>query len=147
MALKDNGWIGVDLDGTLAQYETWVDAEHIGAPVPAMVGRVKNMLMMGHHVKLMSARASSNGTITRDLEAAKFRVAAHAWMIDHLGIALPVTSEKNFAMIELWDDRAVQVMPNTGLPVNGSVSRVFDLHAEREAARLKDWDGGRGAGW
>lgn len=134
MALKDNGWIGVDLDGTLAHYTEWTAADIIGEPVPAMVERVKNMLRLGYHVKLVTARASSNGTVGRDLDAAKFRIAATNWMIDHLGVALPITSAKDYAMIELWDDRAVQVLSNTGLPVNGSQSRVFDLHAERNYA-------------
>lgn len=135
MALKDNGWVGVDLDGTLAHYTEWVDAETIGAPIPAMVGRIKNMIQLGFKVKLLTARASSNGTVGRDLEAAKFRIAADDWMVDHLGIALPVTSKKDFAMIELWDDRAVQVVPNKGTPVEGSRSRIFDLPAEWELMR------------
>lgn len=28
------GWIGVDLDGTLAIYDVWRGANHIGEPVP-----------------------------------------------------------------------------------------------------------------
>ena len=34
-----SGWIGVDLDGTLATYEEWRGLEHIGDPVPAMKER------------------------------------------------------------------------------------------------------------
>jgi hypothetical protein len=34
-----NGWIGVDLDGTLAFYDEWIGPEHIGAPIPGMVDR------------------------------------------------------------------------------------------------------------
>lgn len=146
MALKDNGWVGVDLDQTLAHYTEWVDSEHIGEPIPLMVERVKMLHEMGFNVRLLSARASSNGSITRDLEAAKFRVAAHAWTLNALGFALPVTSEKDFAMIELWDDRAVQVVPNTGIPVNGAISRIFDLKVERDLERMKTWDGGKGSG-
>lgn len=29
------GWIGVDLDGTLAHYSGWSDPDHIGEPIPA----------------------------------------------------------------------------------------------------------------
>ena len=39
-----NGWIGVDLDGTLAHYEGWQGETHIGAPISAMVERVKRWL-------------------------------------------------------------------------------------------------------
>jgi hypothetical protein len=140
MALKDNGWIGVDLDGTLARYTEWIDAEHIGEPVPAMVGRVKNMLALGYNVRILTARASSKSA-KRDLEVAAFRLAADRWTRDVFGISIPVTSEKDFAMIELWDDRAVQVVPNEGLPMGGAQSRVFDLHAER-AAIAREYRGG-----
>ncbi len=36
------------------------------------------------------------------------------WCLKHFGKTLPVTNIKDFAMIELWDDRAIQVIPNTG---------------------------------
>ena len=37
-----SGWIGVDLDGTLAEYHGWKGSEHIGPPIPLMVERVKS---------------------------------------------------------------------------------------------------------
>ena len=39
--MKNRGWIGVDLDGTLAMYDQWAGAGHIGEPIPLMVERVK----------------------------------------------------------------------------------------------------------
>lgn len=33
------GWIGVDLDGTLAEYDGWKGPDEIGAPVEPMVER------------------------------------------------------------------------------------------------------------
>ena len=39
------GWIGVDLDGTLAMYDGWVGVSHIGEPVPAMLQRVRRREM------------------------------------------------------------------------------------------------------
>lgn len=36
------------------------------------------------------------------------------WTEKHLGVRLQATCEKDFAMIELWDDRCVAVEPNTG---------------------------------
>lgn len=38
--VEHKGWIGVDLDGTLAHYEGWKGVEHIGEPIPAMVERI-----------------------------------------------------------------------------------------------------------
>ena len=38
----NKGWIGVDLDGTLAYYEEWEGLEHIGYPISLMVVAIKN---------------------------------------------------------------------------------------------------------
>lgn len=42
-----SGWIGVDLDGTLAYYSGWKGIEHVGDPVPAMINRVRAWLANG----------------------------------------------------------------------------------------------------
>ena len=34
------GWIGVDLDGTLAHYGGWIGPDHIGDPIAPMVERI-----------------------------------------------------------------------------------------------------------
>ena len=54
------GWIGVDLDGTLAEYDGWVGPQHIGKPVPLMVDRVKRMLDYGEDVRIFTARVHKN---------------------------------------------------------------------------------------
>jgi hypothetical protein len=103
------GWIGVDLDGTLAEYHGW-DGGRIGAPVPKMQARVKQWLSEGLDVRIVTARAN-NGP-----EAV---AAVRFWCEEHLGQALFVTDRKDFTMVELWDDRAVQVIPNTGERADG----------------------------
>lgn len=103
------GWIGVDLDGTLAEYDQWRGIEHIGLPIPAMAFRVKNWLANDHDVKIFTARACAP-------EAIPF---IEAWCVQHFGRKLPVTNVKDFAMIELWDDRAIQVEANTGKRMDG----------------------------
>jgi hypothetical protein len=63
-ASQKGGWIGVDLDGTLAYYdpEADFDPEKVGPPVPKMVARVKRWLAEGKTVKILTARvASGNG--------------------------------------------------------------------------------------
>lgn len=67
-----SGWIGVDLDGTLAEYSHWKGETHIGR-------------------------------------------------------VLPITNIKDYQMIELWDDRAVQVIPNTGQPVTADKAPLLPL--------------------
>lgn len=110
----NNGWIGVDLDGTLAVYDEWSGPEHIGAPIPLMVDRVKRWLAEGRLVRIFTARVSHDGTDQRIKEATAARCAIHDWCLLHIGRVLPITNLKDYAMLELWDDRAVQVEANTG---------------------------------
>jgi hypothetical protein len=102
------GWIGVDFDGTLAEYHGWVPG--LGAPVAAMVERVKAWRAEGREVRIMTARAS----VPDDRQRAAQVALIEAWCVEHLGEVLPVTNEKDLAMLELWDDRAVTVEENTG---------------------------------
>ncbi len=108
------GWIGVDLDGTLAKYDGWVGTSHIGEPVPVMLDRVVRWLAQGFDVRIFTARVS------RPEQEKEARKVIEAWCRLHIGQVLPITNEKDTGMIELWDDRAVQVIPNTGQPVGTS---------------------------
>jgi hypothetical protein len=101
-------WIGVDLDGTLAEAESWKGFEHIGKPVPKMVKRVRIWLEMGYRVKIVTARAQNPELAIPPI---------HEWLKKHELPELEVTNAKDMDMIELWDDRCVQVVPNTGNPV------------------------------
>lgn len=112
---SSGGWVGVDLDGTLAHYDKWVSEDHIGEPIPAMVARVKAWLAEGIEVRIMTARASPVTKVGRDVERSVRLIGD--WCEQHLGQRLAVTCAKDYAMIELWDDRCVQVVPNTGMPV------------------------------
>ncbi|HEX5424856.1 MAG TPA: hypothetical protein VFW94_15010 [Candidatus Acidoferrales bacterium] len=109
-----NGWIGVDLDGTLAHYDGWKGATHIGAPVGPMLERVKRWLSDGRDVRIFTTRISHDGTPARAEEAALATIAIVAWLRRHLGRDLPITNVKDYGMVELWGDRCVQVVPNTG---------------------------------
>ncbi len=106
-------WIGVDLDGTLAYYDYWRGPNHIGDPVPAMLARVRSWLDDGRRVKVFTARVSNPDTAT------EARAAIEAWCEAHLGARLEVTNVKDFGMLALWDDRAVQVVTNTGRRADG----------------------------
>ena len=114
------GWIGVDLDGTLAIYDGWKGPEHIGEPVPLMVGRVKDWIAAGHEVRIFTARVSHDGTPNRMDESKKAFFAIRKWCEAHVGVPLEVTNEKDYACIEIWDDRCVQVEENTGIPIGRS---------------------------
>lgn len=113
------GWIGVDLDATLAHYDGWQGPGHIGPPVPAMLARVRSWLQDGHpkygrvDVRIVTAR------VALPEQADEVVAAVEAWTLEHLGVALPVTNSKDLGMIELWDDRVVQVEANTGRRLDG----------------------------
>jgi len=59
----------------------------------------------------------------RMANAVAARRAVEAWCREHLGRVLPVTCVKDWAMIELWDDRSVAVETNTGHQLS-PISRV-----------------------
>jgi hypothetical protein len=118
--MPTSGWIGVDLDGTLAHYAGWKGDEHIGAPVPAMVARVKQWLAEGMTVKIFTARVGYTGKVAvignddgAGFSSRQVKVI-EAWCERHIGKKLEVTATKDFGMVELWDDRAIQVEMNTG---------------------------------
>ena len=103
-------WTGVDLDKTLAVYNEYVSHDYIGEPIPAMVERVQKMLMAGKTVKIFTARMSDVDPKKR-LEILD---AIHAWTLKHIGRSLEATCIKDYGMVELWDDRARELEPNTG---------------------------------
>jgi hypothetical protein len=109
-------WIGVDLDGTLAEYHRWMGIEHIGKPVPAMLERVKGWLAEGVEVRIFTARVCRPA----DRGAAVRRIGD--WCEMHGLPRLTVTNVKDYGMIELWDDRAVRVETNIGRRADGHVT-------------------------
>jgi hypothetical protein len=110
------GWIGVDLDGTLAYYEPGqaYRPDHVGEPIPAMLERVQRWLAEGRDVRIMTARVWSDGTPERNAQERLARLAIVTWCRKHFNTALAVTCQKDMGMAELWDDRARQVELNTG---------------------------------
>lgn len=105
------GWIGVDLDGTLAHYDGWRDPTYIGPPVPKMLARVKAWLAEGKEVRIYTARVATKER--RELVVP----VIDEWCLQHLGCTLPVTNAKDPDTEIIWDDRCVQVRRNTGEPV------------------------------
>lgn len=123
------GWIGVDLDGTLAHYEGWQGADQIGAPIAPMVDRVKRWLSEGKEVRIFTARMHGHGMpiVGGGFEDALSPI--ERWCETHIGQKLPVTNLKDFGMIELWDDRCVQVIANKGIPVASCKDRKRKSYA------------------
>jgi len=104
-------WIGVDLDGTLAFYDGWKGAEHIGPPIPAMLNRIHRWIKSGRKVKIFTARAAVPEQV----------IHVYRWLEDNGLDGIEVTNTKDHACVAIWDDRAVRVVKNTGEPCPGCV--------------------------
>lgn len=101
------GWIGVDLDGTLARADDALPAQQIGPAVPQMLKRVRYWIKTGRTVKIFTARAGEPGS----------EKLIHQWCERHGLPRLEITNRKDHQMIALWDDRAVGVLRNAGVPL------------------------------
>ena len=123
-----DGWIGTDLDGTLAYYEGWKGPNHIGPPIPEMEKRVRNWIAEGWEVRIVTARASDLSQIS----------VVKEWLKTHGFPDLRVVNYKDYGMIQLWDDRCVQVIPNTGVPAVEMEIRGLDAESIPQAKNLAD---------
>ena len=125
------GWIGVDLDATLATYDGWRGADHIGEPVERMIRRVKDWIAQGYEVRIVTARVGrpdpTRVSNTQE-KIEKMRTLIQDWCEVHIGSRLIVTNEKDYAMIELYDDRCVQVEANTGKLIGHSTKNSRDFN-------------------
>lgn len=134
----DRPWIGVDLDGTLAHYDEWRGIEHIGPPIEEMRLRVRQWLDEGHEVRILTARV---GPQRHDVPHTIEEITQHieAWCLTHLGQVLRVTSQKDYCMVAFWDDRCVQVVPNTGRSLETELA-AETARAEGLLDRIKGMD-------
>lgn len=122
------GWIGVDFDGTISKYDGWKGSTHTGEPIELMAERVRKWIAEGREVRIFTARISPlDGCFragdgkqfpfpktAREKEAVEAAIAIMEWTKKHFGAYLPVTNVKDYEMHQLWDDRAIQVITNTG---------------------------------
>ena len=116
----DKMWIGVDLDGTLIKDTGWKGGSHFGTPIPAMIERVEKWVDDGIRVKIMTARA--NPLVDTEEESYSDRMfCLRKWIVETFAEradSIEITYEKDLYMVELWDDRCVQVELNTGRRVD-----------------------------
>ena len=104
----DNPYIAFDLDRTLAvQRGAFKGDGFVGKPIPEMVERLKKHIKDGEDVRIFTARVSED-------PKGLARAAIEAWLYRNIGQNLPISNEKDHLMKRFYDDRAVQVEPNTG---------------------------------
>ncbi len=104
-----SGWIGVDMDGTLAYDDGDPSfSKPIGNPIQPMVKRIRHWLDCGFQVKIFTARTGFPGIEEK----------IHTWLKTECDLPpLEITNVKDGMCAQIWDDRAIQVIRNTGEPV------------------------------
>lgn len=121
------GWYGFDFDATMAEYEHWRGAGHAGAPIPKMIERVKSYIKQGRDVRIFTARAYyPPNDMVRQNETLVSKAVIEKFCLENFGKVLPITCVKDMSMIALFDDRAVQVIPNTGELVQDKLEEAND---------------------
>ena len=117
-AAEEDGWHGVDLDGTIAYYDKFRGYDHIGKALEdsQMVKQVREWLENGEKVKIFTARASEQEAI-KPIEEFCQRV---------FGQKLEITDKKDHEMIDSYDDRNHVVKKNTGEIIAADVSSMPD---------------------
>ncbi len=113
----------VDFDGTLALFQGWRGQLVLGAPIPAMVERVKRWLAAGDEVFIYTARVNEDPALCDAGNPATI-AAIEDWCVQHIGQKLLVHQKKMFE--RLYDDMAVQVVQNTGLTLKEAVVRILE---------------------
>lgn len=136
MVKANGGWIGVDLDGTIAFYDGWTKWDEFGAPIPAMVDRIKAWLADGVEVRVVTARIGIDDSIVHTcyktgerFSNMQMKYAIANWTEKHIGQRLRAQCYKDLGMLQLWDDRAVGVVANTGQTLSDAA--VAEANAQR----------------
>jgi hypothetical protein len=114
-------WYGYDVDGTIAYYDPAQGIDTIGTPIPSMIDHIHATLAAGYGVRLVTARVAHADNPRLQKFITDQRAMIEAWCLKHIGQVLPVTSEKDFDMIRLFDDRATEVITNRGILVNPQI--------------------------
>ena len=130
---KGRKWTGFDLDGTLAEYSGWEGIEHIGKPIEAMCSLIKKLHSEGEEVKIVTARVAPRKD---GIDPAKAKEYIEKWCEKNLGFVPHITHEKDSLMKTLYDDRVVQVIPNTGVTVEEAAHRLFQNGQKDSVAQM-----------
>ena len=133
---KGEKWIGFDLDGTIAEYNGWKGIAHIGKPIKPMCDVLNKLHADGKKVKILTARVAPRDEGGDPAEA---RRHIEIWCKQYLGFVPEITHEKDSCMEYLYDDRAIQVIPNKGITVEeGARAAIEGENGETEKA-LREW--------
>ena len=115
--MPEKNVIAVDLDGTLAFDSPPGDPLAVGEPIPMMMQRLRQWLADGEQVVIFTARLNAPDVTDKAAVVA----AVQDWLEQQGLPRLRVTDRKLWAIKEFWDDRAVQVIPNSGVAPLGDL--------------------------
>jgi DNA-directed RNA polymerase beta subunit len=106
------GWVGFDLDGTLAYSEDGeFSKDKVGKPIEDMLELARGLVASGARIKIFTARAADKENLP----------AVEAWLEEHGLGGTEITNVKDPGMRTLFDDRAMRVAKNKGL--QGTLSK------------------------
>ena len=126
---ENMGWIGVDLDGTLAYYDgNWRGGYKIGEPIPKMVKKVKELLRQGKTVRIFTARIAENSLPYGIKTTNEMTALIQDWCTKHIGQRLEVVNTKDCFMEVFYDDRAKQVVSNEGVLVEDLLKTYYEYY-------------------
>lgn len=123
----------VDFDATLSFFDHWVGAETLGKPIPEMVAKVKAWRAKGEEVFIFTARVNpGDDTYEEGLSATLSYIRIAQWCKQHLGEILPITHEKSKRWTQIHDDRADQILKNTGVSVTDLMGAMHGEYKENK---------------
>jgi hypothetical protein len=123
----------VDFDGTLAFFDIWYGPDHLGAPIPTMVEKVKEWLSKGDRVVIYTSRLTpSEEFYTKDFD--KVRRDIEEWCVKYIGVKLPITNIKSYAT-KYYDDRTRRIVRNTGLTVEEAIYRNIEIERANNSSK------------
>lgn len=111
------GHIAIDFDGTLAISGTKIWDGPLGEPIPGMINRVKQWIDHGYEFRIFTARVApydKDGTKQSEDGLKEIRDKIGEWCEKHIGKRFEVVCCKDHNTLEIWDDKAKQVIRDTG---------------------------------
>lgn len=137
------GWIGVDFDGVLVEW----DPKYLpdcGPPIVHGITLVRRLKAEGHEIRIFTARiqpspdeqawwdeANRLGFKTVEDWVKYQHQLVENFCIKHFGAPFKITACKDWRMITCYDDRCVQMVPNTG--------ESLDERYKRNLSNFVDW--------
>ena len=118
-------WWGFDVDKTAFVDEGGTRGGVIGEPIMPIIRRIKHFLRTGRKVNIVTARVHPSEP-DREEQVLTVSRALDAVLGPEMASKIGIRSDKDRHMIDLYDDRAMQVIPNKGILVREELRRAVE---------------------